>query len=243
MNAGLTGVPIVTLLTERLDLRENRMTKIRVYELAQELNLDSKQVMDALKADGEFVRSASSTLEPETGQAVRERLRRQPAAKEQAVRPARRELAPRREGWATVPRQARRDQPSRTVAVRDLAPLERLIARARDEGPRITESRLELIRAEAHPWAAEWFTPTEAAPWIALRVSAADARRFCKLGITPEMLRLPFRMPGRAQGGGTMTYLIAFLRRDVTIDEIHAELVRTGHLPQARQVGEEAAQS
>ena len=40
-----------------------------------------------------------------------------------------------------------------------------------------------------------------------------------------------------------MTYLIAFLRRDVTIDEIHAELVRTGHLPRARQVGEEATQS
>lgn len=244
VNAGLTGVPIVTLLTERLDPRENSMTKIRVYELAQELNVDSKQVMDALKADGEFVRSASSTLEPEAAQAVRERLWRQPAANEQAVRPdRRREPAPRREGWAAVPRPARRDQPSRTVAVSDLAPLERVIARARDEGPRITESRLELIRAEAHPWAGEWFTPTEAAPWIALRVSAADARRFCKLGITPEMLRLPLRMPGRAQGGGTMTYLIAFLRRDVTIDEIHAELVRTRHLPQARQVGEEAAQS
>jgi len=245
VNACLTGVAIVTLLTERLDQRKNLMTKIRVYELAQELNVDSKHVIDALKADGEFVRSASSTLEPEAAQAVRERLRRQPAAKEQAVRPGRhRELALGREGWtAAVPRQARRDQPHRTVAVRDLAPLERLIARTRDEGPRITESRLKLIRAEAHPWAAQWFTPTEAAPWIALHVSAADARWFCKLGVTPEMLQLPFRMPGRAQGGGTMTHLVAFLRRDVTIDEIHAELIRTGHLPQAQQVGEEATQS
>jgi hypothetical protein len=40
-----------------------------------------------------------------------------------------------------------------------------------------------------------------------------------------------------------MTHLVAFLRRDVTIDEIHAELIRTGHLPQARQFGEEATQS
>jgi hypothetical protein len=244
VNAGLSGVPSATLLTERLDLRENRMAKIRVYELARELNVDSNRIMDALKADGEFVRSASSTLEPEVAQAVRERLRRQPAAKEQAVRPGRRrELAPGGEGWATAaPRQARRDPP-RTVAVRDLAPLERLIARARDEGPRIMETRLELIRAEARPWAAQWFTDKEAAPWITLRISAADARRFCKLGITADMLHLPFRMPGRAQAGGTMTYLIAFLRRDVTIDEIRAELVRTGHLPQTLQIGEEATQS
>jgi len=188
------------------------MAKIRVYELAQELNVDSKQVMDALKADGEFVRSASSTLEPEAAQAVCERLRRQPAVKEQTARPGRQRVqAPGGEGWAAaVPRQARRDQPRRTVAVSDLAPLERLIARTRDEGPRVMESRLELIGAEAHPWAAQWFTDKEAAPWIALRISAADARRFCKLGITPEMLKQPFRMPGRAQGGGTMTYLIAF---------------------------------
>jgi hypothetical protein len=40
-----------------------------------------------------------------------------------------------------------------------------------------------------------------------------------------------------------MTYLMAFLRRDVTIDDIHAELVRTGHLPQDRPIGEEATQS
>ncbi len=221
------------------------MAKIRVYELAQELNVDSKQVMDALAADGELVRSVASALGPEVAQAVRERLRRQPAAKEQLPGPGRRrEIAPGKEGWAVaVPRQARPGQPPRTVAVRDLAPLEQVIAQARDEGPRIPEGRLELIRTLARAWAAQWFTDKEAAPWIALRLSPADARRFCELGITPEMLRLPFRMPGRAQGGGTLTYLIAFLRRDVTIAEIRDELVRTGHLPQTRQVGEAAPQS
>jgi hypothetical protein len=116
------------------------------------------------------------------------------------------------------------------VAVRDLPSFERLIAQARDEGPRVTEGHRELLRTLAHPWLAQWFTPEEAAPWIALHISASDARRFCQLGVTPDMLHLPFRMPGRAQGGGTMTYLTALLRRDVTADEIHAELVRTGRL-------------
>jgi len=209
------------------------MAKIRVYELAQELNTDSKQIMDALAGDGELVRSVASTLEPEVAQAVRERLQRHPAADAQVHGADSRELAPRKDGWAgAVPRQARGVQPPRTVAVKDLAPLEQLVARARDEGPRIPEGRLELIRSLARPWAAQWFTEKSAAPWIGLRVLPADARRFCQLGITPEMLRLPFRMPGRAQAGGTLTYLTAFLRRDVTIEEIRDELVRTGNLPQ-----------
>lgn len=216
------------------------MAKIRVYELARELNVDSKQVIDALKAAGEFVRSASSTLDPEVAEAVRQRLRRQPGTKEQSPDP---DLgpgpAPGKEGWApAIPRQARRDQAPRMVAVKDLAPLERLIARARGEEPRIPESRRDLIRAQARPWAAQWFTPEEAAPWLALRISPADARRFCELGITPEMLHLPFRMPGRAQAGGTMTYLTTFHRHDVTIDEIRDELVRTGHLPGSRHSGD-----
>lgn len=221
------------------------MARIRVYELAKELNVDSKQVMEALRANGEFIRSASSTLEPDAAQAVRERLRRRPAAIDQLPRPGRRgELAPKEEGWAAaVPRQARRDQPVRTIAVSKLAPLEQLIARTRGEGSRVTESRLQLIRAEVHPWAAHWFTDKDAAPWVALRVRAADASRFRQLGITPELLLLPFRMAGRALGGGTMTYLMAFLRQDVTVEEIHAELVRTGRLPQDQPTGQEATQS
>ena len=40
------------------------MTKIRVYELARELGVGSEEVMAALEEMGEFVRSASSTIEP-----------------------------------------------------------------------------------------------------------------------------------------------------------------------------------
>jgi len=54
------------------------MAKLRVYELAKELGVDSKRVMAALMECGEFVRSASSTVEPAVAQVVRTRLRQQP---------------------------------------------------------------------------------------------------------------------------------------------------------------------
>ena len=40
------------------------MAKVRVYELAKELGVESKVVMTKLTELGEFVRSASSTVEP-----------------------------------------------------------------------------------------------------------------------------------------------------------------------------------
>ena len=40
------------------------MAKVRVYELAKELGMDSKTVLAKLQELGEFVRSASSTVEP-----------------------------------------------------------------------------------------------------------------------------------------------------------------------------------
>ncbi|NEA21398.1 translation initiation factor IF-2 N-terminal domain-containing protein, partial [Actinomadura bangladeshensis] len=39
------------------------MAKVRVYELAKEFGVESKVVMAKLKEMGEFVRSASSTIE------------------------------------------------------------------------------------------------------------------------------------------------------------------------------------
>ncbi|PZP24766.1 MAG: hypothetical protein DI600_01715, partial [Cutibacterium granulosum] len=39
------------------------MAKVRVYELAKELGLTSKQLLGKLNDMGEYVKSASSTLE------------------------------------------------------------------------------------------------------------------------------------------------------------------------------------
>ena len=48
--------------------------KPRVYELAAEFNVESKTVMDQLKQMGEFVRSASSTVEHPVAQKLREQF-------------------------------------------------------------------------------------------------------------------------------------------------------------------------
>ncbi len=48
------------------------MAKVRVYELAKELGVESKQLLAHLKEQGEFVRSASSTIEPPVVRKIKE---------------------------------------------------------------------------------------------------------------------------------------------------------------------------
>ena len=48
------------------------VAKVRVYELAKELGIESKVVMTKLTELGEFVRSASSTVEPPVVRRLRE---------------------------------------------------------------------------------------------------------------------------------------------------------------------------
>ncbi|GAB94727.1 translation initiation factor IF-2, partial [Kineosphaera limosa NBRC 100340] len=48
------------------------MAKVRVYELAKELGIESKTLLNHLKDQGEFVRSASSTIEPPVVRKIRE---------------------------------------------------------------------------------------------------------------------------------------------------------------------------
>ena len=50
------------------------MAKPRVHELAKEFGLDSKTVLSALTEMGEYVRSASSTIEPPVARRLRERF-------------------------------------------------------------------------------------------------------------------------------------------------------------------------
>ncbi|BDO42617.1 translation initiation factor IF-2 [Cellulomonas sp. NTE-D12] len=71
------------------------MPKVRVYELAKELGVDSKTIMTKLNELGEFVRSPSSTIEPPVVRKLRDTY---PAATSAApaapVRPAARPAAP-----------------------------------------------------------------------------------------------------------------------------------------------------
>ncbi|GEL94327.1 translation initiation factor IF-2 [Cellulomonas composti] len=70
------------------------MAKLRVYELAKELGVDSKKIMTTLTEMGEFVRSASSTIEPPVVRKLRDTFPAsgggapEPAAKPASARPA-----------------------------------------------------------------------------------------------------------------------------------------------------------
>jgi Translation initiation factor IF-2, N-terminal region len=54
-----------------MSIGEVFLAKVRVYELAKELGMDSKALLAHLKGRGEFVRSASSTVEPPVVRALR----------------------------------------------------------------------------------------------------------------------------------------------------------------------------
>ena len=66
------------------------MSKVRVYELAKELGVDSKTVLAKLQEQGEFVRSASSTIEAPVARRLREAMPAAPAkpAKKAAAKKA-----------------------------------------------------------------------------------------------------------------------------------------------------------
>ena len=48
------------------------MSKVRVYELAKELGIESKEAVAKLKELGEFVKSASSSIEAPAAKKLRE---------------------------------------------------------------------------------------------------------------------------------------------------------------------------
>ena len=58
------------------------MAKVRVYELAKELGVESKTVLTMLKDMGEFVRSASSTVEAPVERRLKEKLSSEPRRQE-----------------------------------------------------------------------------------------------------------------------------------------------------------------
>ncbi|MPV39167.1 translation initiation factor IF-2 N-terminal domain-containing protein, partial [Georgenia subflava] len=55
------------------------MAKVRVHELAKELGVDSKTVLAKLREQGEFVKSASSTIEAPVIRRLREAFPAAPA--------------------------------------------------------------------------------------------------------------------------------------------------------------------
>ena len=70
------------------------MAKVRVYELAKEFGVESKAVMARLQEMGEFVRSASSTIEAPVVRKLKEEFGAKQAQPAKGRAPQRAEAAP-----------------------------------------------------------------------------------------------------------------------------------------------------
>ncbi|HYO86721.1 MAG TPA: translation initiation factor IF-2 [Dermatophilaceae bacterium] len=111
------------------------MAKVRVYELAKELGVESKVLLNHLKEQGEFVRSASSTIEPPVVRKMRETF-------------------PGKHGGAGTPSPSQATPPTRADAVgsgaeaTDRDPEAR---RARPSGPAAPGVTAALVRDPASP--------------------------------------------------------------------------------------------
>ena len=117
------------------------MAKVRVYELAKELGLESKELLSKLQEVGEFVRSASSTVEAPV---VRKLMDKFP------------DLMPAEAAPKVKKAQVKKAAPKTTVKVEDLPPeLQQMI----EDATPITKPATPPARASNNPFPATPNTP------------------------------------------------------------------------------------
>ena len=137
------------------------MSKVRVYELAKELGVESKVIVAKLQEMGEFVRSASSTIEPPVVRRLREEYPAAPAAE-----------APAKPKPAPKPKPA-----SKAAAVEEAAPVESVAQSApavpAAPKPKPAPKPAPAAPVEAAPVVVEVPAPTPATPAPAAPVPGA----------------------------------------------------------------------
>lgn len=85
--------------------------------------------------------------------------------------------------------------------------------------------------AVAARWVQNRCTPSIARRWLAVDVRSPDlAGALAEAGVTPELLEVPYEVPGKAHYGGGKAIKHALLLGDVSVQEVRTELGRLGHL-------------
>ena len=154
------------------------MAKVRVYELAKELGLESKELLSKLQEVGEFVRSASSTVEAPV---VRKLMDKFP------------DLVPAEAAPKAKKAPAKKAAPKQTVKVEDLPPeLQQMIE---DATPVVRPTTPAAPRSTNNPFSATPAAPPRGAPRARFRRRAARHR-------APAVLRHRRRArdPARVRG-------------------------------------------
>lgn len=178
------------------------MAKVRVYELAKELDVESKTILTTLKDMGEFVRSASSTVEPMVERRLRQRLGAPPASRP-IVAHALTSVAE----VATTTNIARAtrmtERPNPRPSVRTHPALDRPVAprgpRRRHKGsvPEMVAIMLEVIGVTERPYEDEYLTAASLAKdWGELNCDASDVGAWRALGMDYAHLAEPFLSHG-----------------------------------------------
>jgi len=154
--------------------------KLRVHELAKQLGVTSKELLATLKEQGEFVKTASSTIEPPVVKKMRAHYEAKEdqggEKKESPPHPAQvRRSLPRRSRQTTSLLSPRRSQVrprSRELMLRNLA---------------VLRSRVQLPRSQAEPRSREQTHPSR----VALRSRVLSRR--ARLRVANALRRVPCR--------------------------------------------------
>lgn len=161
------------------------MAKVRVYELAKELGLESKELLSKLQEVGEFVRSASSTVEAPV---VRKLMDKFP------------DLVPAEAAPKAKKAPAKKAAPKQTVKVEDLPPeLQQMI----EDATPVARPATPTARPANNPFSAASGTPPSAMP----RPPRAGNNPFSTGGGGPRPPARPIkpgeagRTPGKLQPG------------------------------------------
>ncbi|MFY7762619.1 MAG: translation initiation factor IF-2 [Candidatus Nanopelagicus sp.] len=154
------------------------MAKVRVYELAKELGLESKELLSKLQEVGEFVRSASSTVEAPV---VRKLMDKFP------------DLVPAEAAPKAKKAPAKKAAPKQTVKVEDLPPeLQKMVE---DATPAVRPATPTTPRSANNPFSSPTAAPTS--PSAMPRPPRAGNNPFSSGGGGPRPPARPIR-PGEA---------------------------------------------
>lgn len=170
------------------------MAKKRVYELAKELGVESKSVMEMLAEMGEFVRSASTPVEPPVVRRLREQL-----APGGARRPRGTIVGPEVKAAAAA------------AGKRPFLPTPRRAA-APQGRRRVEQDPYKMA------WAKLWFDQAARAAWVDAGLGqhqASVAQQCCEAGLKPADLATRVdgsRIVERLRGGETVASVVARLR-------------------------------
>lgn len=181
------------------------MAKVRVFELAKELGISSKDLIRKLAEQGEFVKSASSTLEAP----VVVRMKRVMSGNSPTPRAQRRSTPGNnpfaRQAWSDRPLGPQQQRPSRSRGAARHSPS----GTARnspelDEAARIfgvDPSVLKPARtgrgisSQADPWLLALIDPAEKRQWLNAGLTENDlavVKQCRQIGMTPEDLLVAF---------------------------------------------------